>query len=134
MQSIEKINITSTININESEILQQKNIKNESRNEINSLLQMLNNKEIKNFEIIKNSEFIVSRVNSEPDNQNYINIASEININRINNSSNNNFIDYNNINEPIPLEQNLTNNYIAFENQENSYIEPNIDLNNEYIR
>ena len=133
MQSIEKINITSTININESEILQQKNIKNESRNEINSLLQMLNNKEIKNFEIIKNSEFIVSRVNSEPDNQNYINIASEININRINNSSNNNFIDYNNINEPIPLEQNLTNNYIALENQENLYIEPYIDINNEYI-
>ena len=73
-QSVEKINITSTININESEILQQENIKNESKNEINSVFQMLKINEIKNFEITKNSEFVFSRVNSEADNPIYINV------------------------------------------------------------
>ena len=133
-QSVEKINITSTININESEILQQEHIKNESKNEINSVFQMLKINEIKNFEITKNSEFVFSRVNSEADNPIYINVPSERNVSKINNNNNNsnNIIENNNIKEPEPIsvELQLINNSKAIENQENLSNGQYIDRNN----
>ena len=129
-QSVEEINITSTININVSEILQEEHNKTESSNEINGVFQMLKNNEIKKYEITKNSEIIFSRVNSEPDNQNYIKEPSKNNVSIINNNTNHNIIENNNINELISTEQKLINNSNTIENKEILFNEPYIDRNN----